>query len=59
VFPYTTDVPFLSAWGKPLLFGPGSIHAAHTADEFVSIRELHSAVDDYVTIARDLLSRRA
>ena len=59
VFPYTTDVPFLSAWGKPLLFGPGSIHAAHTADEFVSIRELYSAVDDYVTIARDLLSRRA
>ena len=59
VFPYTTDVPFLSAWGQPLLFGPGSIHAAHTADEFVSISELNSAVDDYVTIARDLLSRRA
>ena len=37
VFPYTTDIPFLSAWGEPLLFGPGSIHVAHTADEFVSI----------------------
>ena len=23
VFPYTTDIPFLSAWGEPLLFGPG------------------------------------
>jgi acetylornithine deacetylase len=33
VFPYTTDIPFLSAWGEPLLFGPGSIHVAHTADE--------------------------
>ena len=22
-------------WGEPLLFGPGSIHVAHTADEFV------------------------
>ena len=59
VFPYTTDVPFLSAWGKPLLFGPGSIHVAHTADEFVSIAELHHAVDHYVTIARDLLARGA
>src|SRR5579862_4574308 len=27
VFPYTTDIPFLAAWGQPLLFGPGSIHA--------------------------------
>jgi acetylornithine deacetylase len=57
VFPYTTDIPFLSAWGRPLLFGPGSIHVAHTADEFVSIRELHEAVDHYVTIARELLAQ--
>src|SRR5439155_7020289 len=35
VFPFFTDIPFLSAWGSPLLFGPGSVHAAHTADEFV------------------------
>ncbi len=34
VFPYTTDIPFLPRWGEPLLFGPGSIHVAHTADEF-------------------------
>ncbi|MFI5179416.1 MAG: M20/M25/M40 family metallo-hydrolase [Vicinamibacterales bacterium] len=57
VFPYTTDIPFLSAWGEPLLFGPGSIHVAHTADEFVSIDELHAAADDYVTMARALLTR--
>ena len=57
VFPYTTDIPFLSAWGEPLLFGPGSIHAAHTADEFVSIAELHAAADHYVTLARELLKR--
>jgi acetylornithine deacetylase len=59
VFPYTTDIPFLTAWGQPLLFGPGSIHVAHTADEFVSIRELTEAVDHYETIARELLSRPA
>jgi acetylornithine deacetylase len=56
VFPYTTDIPFLDGWGEPLLFGPGSIHTAHTADEFVSIRELETAVSHYVTIARTLLS---
>jgi acetylornithine deacetylase len=57
VFPYTTDIPFLASWGEPLLFGPGSIHVAHTADEFVSIAELHAAVDHYVAIARELLRR--
>jgi acetylornithine deacetylase len=55
VFPFTTDIPFLSAWGEPLLFGPGSIHMAHTADEFVSIAELHAAVGHYETLARALL----
>jgi acetylornithine deacetylase len=54
VFPFTTDIPFLPAWGDPLLFGPGSIHLAHTADEFVSITELHDAVHHYVALARAL-----
>jgi acetylornithine deacetylase len=57
VFPFTTDIPFLHRWGQPLLFGPGSIHAAHTADEHVAIADLHAAVDAYVAIARDLLAR--
>jgi len=57
VFPYTTDIPFLARWGEPLLFGPGSIHVAHTADEFVSMTELDAAVNHYVAIARELLGR--
>ena len=56
VFPYTTDIPFLSAWGEPLLFGPGSIHVAHTADEWVSIAELNAASAHYVTLAKALLA---
>jgi acetylornithine deacetylase len=56
VFPYTTDIPFLTRWGAPLLFGPGSIHVAHTADEYVSVAELHAAADHYVTLARSLLT---
>jgi acetylornithine deacetylase len=58
VFPYTTDVPVLNRWGQPLLFGPGSIHVAHTADEFISVAELNAAIDSYVTIARSLLANR-
>jgi acetylornithine deacetylase len=57
VFPYTTDIPFLTRWGQPLLFGPGSIHVAHTADEYVEVRELENAVRAYVSIARGLLNR--
>jgi acetylornithine deacetylase len=59
VFPYTTDIPFLPAWGEPLLFGPGSIHVAHTADEWVSIAELKAAAGHYVTLAKALLAEGA
>jgi acetylornithine deacetylase len=57
VFPYTTDVPYLTAWGQPLLVGPGSIHVAHTADEHLAIDELHSAVDLYASLTLRLLEK--
>src|SRR5687768_15841312 len=47
VFPYTTDVPLLGNWGKPLLVGPGSIHVAHTDEEHVALDELRAAVNLY------------
>jgi acetylornithine deacetylase len=52
---YTTDIPLLSKWGKPLLFGPGSIHVAHTPDEYIDIAELRAAVGAYEKIVRTLL----
>jgi acetylornithine deacetylase len=55
-FPYTTDIPFLSSWGTPLLFGPGSIHVAHTDDEHVTVPELRKAVDGYIALAKYLLA---
>ncbi len=55
-FPFTTDIPFLEAWGDPLLFGPGSVLLAHTDHEHVEIDELERAVDGYVRIARALFS---
>jgi acetylornithine deacetylase len=56
-FPYTTDIPFLSDWGTPLLFGPGSVRDAHTDEEHVKIADLHKAIDGYVALARHLLAQ--
>jgi aspartate kinase len=56
---FTTDVPHLSNWGKPLLFGPGSIHDAHTARERIAKAELERGVDLYVQLARRLLDEPA
>ena len=56
VFPFTTDVPLLDRWGTPLLFGPGSILVAHTADEHVRVAELEGAIDQYVSLARACLA---
>lgn len=51
---FTTDIPALSAWGQPLLVGPGSIHVAHTDGEYVEKKQLHQAVELYCSIARQL-----
>lgn len=56
VFPFTTDIPLLDRWGTPLLFGPGSILVAHTADEHLAIRELEAAVEGYQALAAACLN---
>ena len=56
VFSFTTDIPFLDAWGKPLLLGPGSVHVAHSAEEHVKVDELVRSVDLYEKLARELLA---
>jgi acetylornithine deacetylase len=52
---YTSDIPLLTRWGKPLMFGPGSIHVAHTPDEYIDLDELRASVDAYERIVRALL----
>ena len=56
---FTTDIPYLSNWGRPLLLGPGSILNAHTEQEFVEKRELREAVDIYARLVRALLARKS
>jgi len=51
---FTTDVPYLSHWGKPLLLGPGSILDAHTDHERIAKQELEDAVDLYVDLMKKL-----
>ena len=54
---YTSDIPLLSNWGEPFLFGAGSIHVAHTPDEFIDVEELRASVDGYERLAKTLLAR--
>ena len=53
-FPYMTDIGMLTAWGKPLLYGPGSILVAHTDEEYIEVAHLERAVADYMALAGTL-----
>ena len=53
---FTTDIPYLTNWGTPLLIGPGSILDAHTEHERVAKSELLKAVDIYFDLVRRLLA---
>ena len=52
---FTTDIPYLSNWGRPLLLGPGSILDAHTDHERVKKSELIRAVDIYSNLVGTLM----
>lgn len=56
---FTTDIPYLTNWGQPLLLGPGSILVAHTKDEFVLKQDLQKAVGLYTNLVKNLLARTA
>jgi acetylornithine deacetylase len=53
---FTTDIPWLTNWGEPVLLGPGSIHVAHTPQEKLAKKELLAAIDLYVDVARHLVT---
>lgn len=47
---FGTDLPFLSSWGKPILFGPGNIIDAHTMNEKIYVTDLLRASREYQRI---------
>lgn len=53
---FTTDIPALTAWGEPMLLGPGSIHVAHTPAERLSKKELFESIDLYTKVATRLVA---
>jgi acetylornithine deacetylase len=53
---FTTDIPHMPNWGTPLLIGPGSILSAHTSDEFVLKADLKRAVENYVSLVKNLIA---
>jgi acetylornithine deacetylase len=56
---FTTDIPALTSWGRPVLIGPGSIHVAHTEGEYIEKKQLLDAVELYAQIGRSLLRNSA
>ncbi len=54
VVSFATDIPSLSAWGRPFLIGPGTIHVAHTDNERVPKAELVDAAEIYVKMVKKL-----
>ncbi|NNE98637.1 MAG: M20/M25/M40 family metallo-hydrolase [Pyrinomonadaceae bacterium] len=53
---FTTDIPYLTKWGTPLLLGAGSILDAHTKHEFVLKKDLEKAVALYENLVKKLLN---
>jgi len=51
---FTTDIPYLSNWGRALLIGPGSILDAHTDGEKIRKSDLSNAVELYVELVKAL-----
>jgi acetylornithine deacetylase/succinyl-diaminopimelate desuccinylase-like protein len=50
---YGTDAAAITAGGVPtVVFGPGSIRQAHTADEFIEVAELERATELFYRIAQ-------
>lgn len=58
VVAFTTDLPNLRRWGRPLLLGPGSISVAHTNHERVRKAALDRAVGLYCRLVMRLKTKR-
>ena len=52
---YGTDIPNLEGNHKRYLYGPGTIHVAHTEREHLTIGDLPAAVEGYKKLIRHAL----
>lgn len=54
---FGTDAPHMPRFGRPLLFGPGSIRDAHTDHEKIEKKDLEASVHTIEATVRELLVR--
>lgn len=54
---FGTDIPYLKAMGRCLLFGPGSVHDAHTPEEKILISDIEIAVTSFIDLFHALRTR--
>lgn len=52
---FSTDIPWMPDVGTPLLYGPGDILDAHTANEGLEEAQLHQAIVDFERLGAQLL----
>ncbi len=57
LMPYGTDIPYLTAFGRPLLLGPGSVLDAHIENERVEKKQLEESVSIYKRLVRRLMEQ--
>ena len=51
---FGSDAPHLTGFGHKIICGPGSIRVAHRPEEHILVRDLETAVEQYVRMARFL-----
>jgi acetylornithine deacetylase/succinyl-diaminopimelate desuccinylase-like protein len=52
---FGSDAPHLTGFGHKIICGPGTIRVAHRPDEHVLVRDLETAVVQYVSMYHALL----
>lgn len=53
---FGSDAPQLACFPNKILYGPGSILVAHRPDEYISLSDVETAVDNYVRMAKQIMS---
>jgi acetylornithine deacetylase len=53
---FSSDIPYMDRVGQALLYGPGSILDAHTANEYILRTDMLAACEDYATMVKLLLA---
>lgn len=55
VLAYSTDIPNISGDFSRYLYGPGSIHVAHSDNEYIKVQDLVASVDGYKRLVKHAL----